>query len=533
MRRFLRQRFSPSRRGLLAIVAALAAVLTLGGGTAQAATCSVPSLAYPTIQAAVNDSSCNPINVAPGTYVENVAINRSLTLNGAQAGNPVAGRTSGGPLESTVRGSATTGNVPVIKINASNVTVDGFSVTDPAVTAGAAVGIDVKNVVNGAVIKNNIVDTVTTPDTCGNGTAQAIYLEAGPDNVQILGNDLKNVHSNRSAKGVLIGDSSSTNPSQNIRITGNSIENITSDARGAYAVQINNGNGSTANSGLVIQNNTISTLNGGGWVHAIGLEANTPSVFVTGNSVNPFTSSSSDLVAVWFEANPSASTAKVNENNFDVTMAAYGIAVNPTGTGTGSVDGTCNWWGDPNGPGAVGPGAGAKVSPRVNFTPWLTAPAPVGACAGPSTPGKVTGGGQVQGDPLFSPVGDLLSLPALVPSAAGPSSQATFGFVVQCCAPTGNLEYDDHTMDVRIKAQSIDSLRISSPGTSCSATAGSKHATFGGTASVIRSTGTTTEPFTVDVDDCGEPGTADTFGIKTTTYSNGPITLIGGNIQIR
>ena len=32
-----------------------------------------------------------------------------------------------------------------------------------------------------------------------------------------------------------------------------------------------------------------------------------------------------------------------------------------------------------------------------------------------------------------------------------------------------------------------------------------------------RSTGTTTESYRVDVDDCGEPGTADTFGIKTTT----------------
>jgi len=51
-------------------------------------------------------------------------------------------------------------------------------------------------------------------------------------------------------------------------------------------------------------------------------------------------------------------------------------------------------------------------------------------------------------------------------------------------------------------------------------------------ASVIRSTGTTTEPFTVDVDDCGEPGTGDSFSIKTTTYSNGPSPLIGGNIQI-
>lgn len=103
--------------------------------------------------------------------------------------------------------------------------------------------------------------------------------------------------------------------------------------------------------------------------------------------------------------------------------------------------------------------------------------------------------------------------------------------MVKCCDPTGNLEYNDHGADVRIKAQSIDALVISSPGASCPAP-GTKHATFTGTAQVIRSTGTTTESFIVDVDDCGEPGTRDTFGIKTTTYSNGPSTLIGGNIQI-
>jgi hypothetical protein len=284
----------------------------------------------------------------------------------------------------------------------------------------------------------------------------------------------------------------------------------------------------------VIKNNTISALTGGGWVHAIGLEADTPGVIVTGNSINPLTSPSSDAVAVWFEANPHFATGHVNENNFDVTIAAYGIAVQTALGGGGIVDGSCNWWGDPNGPGPVGPGAGAKVSPNVDFTPWLTAPTPVGACiAGASTPGKVTGGGQIPGeDPVFSPLGDLISVPAFVPSLASPGSQATFGFTVKCCVATGNLEYNDHQADVRIKSQSVDALSITSPGDSCPSTPGSKHATFTGTASVIRSTGTTTESYTVDVDDCGEPGSADTFGITTTTYSNGPSTLIGGNIQI-
>jgi hypothetical protein len=143
------------------------------------------------------------------------------------------------------------------------------------------------------------------------------------------------------------------------------------------------------------------------------------------------------------------------------------------------------------------------------------------------TPGKVTGGGQISGDPQFSPAGNLLSAPAIVPSAAGPTSQATFGFVVSCCRPKGNLEYNDHQMDVRIKVKSVDGLFIGTgdcgPNT---------HATFFGTATVYRSTGAAPESFTVEVDDCGEPGTLDTFSITTDTYSNGPSPLIGGNIQI-
>jgi hypothetical protein len=140
----------------------------------------------------------------------------------------------------------------------------------------------------------------------------------------------------------------------------------------------------------------------------------------------------------------------------------------------------------------------------------------------------VTGGGQTEGDPIFSISGNLLSPPALIPSATKPASQATFGFVVQSTSsPTGNLDYIDHPAGVRIKVISYSSLSITSG--SCGS---NTHAIFTGTASVIRSTGTTDEPFTVNVDDCGEPGTADTFGITTMSYSNGPNTLLGGNIEI-
>jgi hypothetical protein len=334
-------------------------------------------------------SSGDTIQVCMGAYPENVTVNKTLNLLGAQAGNSVTLRVFSSPAESTVTGITPSGNVPVFLVAATNVTIDGFSVTN-SVTAGAAQGIAVKVAATGAMLANNMIDMINTPDTGVNGTAQAIYLEAGPDNVSILGNEMSKIHSNRSAKGVLIGDSSSTNPSQNIVISGNSITDVTSDARGAYGVQINNGNGSTANSGLQIRSNTVSRLTGGGWAHAIGLEANTPGVIVRDNSIsNVVATSSTDRIAVWFEANPSFSTGHVNYNNLDVTIADYGIAVQPTLTGP-DVDGTCNWWGAPNGPGPVGLGAGAMVSPKVDYIPWLIAPAPSGACLGVPPPATLT-----------------------------------------------------------------------------------------------------------------------------------------------
>ena len=512
------------RRRSSAMLAVFAIITTVGGGTAHAATCSVPSMMYLTIQAAVNDASCNTINVAQGLYPGNVTINRSVTLNGAQANNAIAGRTFGSPVESTVAG--------MITVQAASVTINGFSLTNP----GQSTGILIKTAGNGALITNDILDVIGGASFSGN--TQGIYLENGPDSVQVIGNRISRVEGIASSNGgIFIGDSTSSDPSLNILIDGNEISNIHSVNRGAYAIHVNNGASSapaaTGYTTVTIQHNTISNLVGGGWVHAIGLEGDTPGVVVLGNSISNLVAPSTDAVAVWFEDNPSFATGQVHQNNLDVTIADYGIAVHPALTG-GSVDGRCNWWGDATGPGPVGPGLGAKVGPNVIYTPWLIAPAPAGACLGgvPSTPGKVTGGGQIESDPLFSPLGELLSVPALIPSLANPGGQATFGFVVKCCDASGNLEYNDHQAGVRIKAESIDRLSISSPGTSCPSTPGSQHATFAGTATITRSTGTTTEPFTVDIDDCGEPGNADTFGIKTTTYANGPSPLLGGNIQI-
>jgi hypothetical protein len=77
--------------------------------------------------------------------------------------------------------------------------------------------------------------------------------------------------------------------------------------------------------------------------------------------------------AVWFDVEATSLAAvQVHRNLFEGVTA--GIFVDPANLAQGPVDGACNWWGSASGPGPVGPGAGALVSPKVAFSPWLVSP---------------------------------------------------------------------------------------------------------------------------------------------------------------
>jgi len=118
-------------------VAAVAALIVLAGSPAVYAnttfhvsastgvdgpSCGAQTSPCATIgQAVMNASAGDAVVVEAGTYNESVIVDKSLTLDGAQAGNPgTAARASAPAAESLVTG----GN---IAIEASDVTVDGFS----------------------------------------------------------------------------------------------------------------------------------------------------------------------------------------------------------------------------------------------------------------------------------------------------------------------------------------------------------------------------------------------------------------------
>jgi parallel beta helix pectate lyase-like protein len=496
---------------------------------------------YTTINSAIAAASTgDTIKVCPGTYNEMVNVNKNkLTLLGAQAG--VDARTRPFVPDPTTQSIIQDPCGPV-QFTADDIELNGFTVQgsilpDPCFLSGiwsnpgfsgtdggfrilynivqdniSGIELDSTCTATPTLVQYNLIQNNSLP---GPGSGNGIQTNFGLCKATI---DLNKFSGHVNSSFLVVA------PSSNLTVTNNELvpgtpERIVFASVDTATISGNVSTGSSSSgtirlfgddSNITINSNTL--LNG---MRGIRID-------------NPF--------AIGLNTDVVAHQNCIKGNSIagmEVELGGY-----PT---TPQLNAENNWWGHASGPMEVPrnpSGAGDRiidVEQNVDFMPWLTVPPPAPCPAAPpppDTPGKVTGGGQIDGDPLFSPLGDLISLPAIIPSLSGGTSNSTFGFVVTCCAPKGNLEYNDHGMNVRIKVQSISGLNISSPG-SCASTAGSKHATFRGTASVIRPTGTTTEPFTVDVDDCGEPGTSDTFRIETTTYSAGPTTLIGGNIQIR
>jgi hypothetical protein len=374
----------------------IAAIIATQAATTWAATCSVPSAGYPTIQAAVDDPTCTTVSVAPGVYTENVSVPRALTLNGAQAGQPVGGRISGGPGESTVVGANPAGGNPVFAINAPSVTIDGFTIKN-SVTTGAATGIQVKPGSNDAVIFNSFIDGIETADLGPAGRAQGIYLQNGLVNVNVGNNTIRNITSNGTATGILFGDND-TNPGIDISfVHDNTIAAVTSATEGASAVIcLKASSNATA---FFFRTNHISNLSGGGWAHAVSLESDTVDALVLENDFSTLTSLSGDVVAIWINNDPNAYTTDGSGNVFDLPASAYGVKIQGVTTFPPPMNAGCNWWGSPDGPGPVGTGHGCQVSPHVAYSPWRVTPThDTAACVGnnvPTTDGQCKNGGWI------------------------------------------------------------------------------------------------------------------------------------------
>lgn len=188
--------------------------------------------AFSTIQSAVTFATAgDTINVAAGTYAEAVAINKSLTLLGAQSGVNEAGRTFGAASESTLKpngGSANLNGVfGVFNVSAANVTIDGFSVGVNGAITGPGGGIYQSSTTAGYTVKNNIVN--------GFAGRIGINVAAGASNASVRGNRVENgepaglgVYFSNGATGEVV-DNTITGTGDGVFLEGANTINITSN----------------------------------------------------------------------------------------------------------------------------------------------------------------------------------------------------------------------------------------------------------------------------------------------------------------
>ncbi|MEA1871886.1 MAG: right-handed parallel beta-helix repeat-containing protein, partial [Chloroflexota bacterium] len=341
---------------LFSILFALVLVVSLGLVTAA------PVLAdgtiiyvpgdYPTIQEAIDAASDgDTIMVAAGLYEENVVIDKSLTLQGAQAG--VDARTRSG-AETIIEPDEGTG-IKILTAAGRVVVIDGLTVRNAfhGITADPVMAADitVKNVrvLNPSEFGISLTFTLsTTVEYCYVENAQ-IGINAGalvpfPPTVATFRNN-----------EVVNTDFGITGYLKDSLIEGNKVRDFATGGTGISGQFLN----------TEIKNNRVT-----GYVEgaAMSFEEHygrdlSENVKVEGNT---FTGNRYGIYV--FDTQTELTGITVNFNNIAGNFR-YGI----WNEGGEALDATKNWWGDASGPSRVGPGDGDDISSRVLYSPWLGA----------------------------------------------------------------------------------------------------------------------------------------------------------------
>ena len=255
---------------------------------AQAATLDVgPSATYTTIAAAITAAGAgDTITVEPGTYVENVAINKAVTITSATPGAAV------------IQGGVTITAVATL----NGFTIHPLSNTIAAVQVPAGGG--------GSAILDNTIDGST--QTTASSTLIRVASGAGSAGAPttIHGNTLENFRTTGQPSGIFISSTTF------VDVTGNTIGNTGAIPAGSVAVNISNGAGS-----VLVQNNTIS-----GVENAVAVLATTATP-ITNVTIDANTVSNTSLSAVVLSNANLQDVALTNNSFTNIAVGATGRAV--------------------------------------------------------------------------------------------------------------------------------------------------------------------------------------------------------------
>jgi nitrous oxidase accessory protein NosD len=377
-----------------------------------------------TIQKAVDNASADDtIQVAAGTYNESVTIDKTLTLEGAQAGN------SGSAARQAAPGSESVVTGGLVFIAAAHVTVDGFSFT----YAGTQVCIACSTATSGSASDTTIEDNVFSgyqPDNYGDYSVTAALAVNAAPNTHITGNYFTSSGADFSGGGAVVqffdGGCSGTVVSDNtfdaaeagalseiylycdsvsgtqtagtISVTGNHSSNV-GDSDFALFTHIDVGDEVDVTDNVVTMTSASSTgiyFSTDPGLETIDISRNTltgspfRAVKLTSGAqvVGPVTITGNDFsgngVGAYFDATSLHSGASVTLRGNDFSdeggtsdpQAGKGVYNNSTSGA--AVDAADNWWGCNAGPGESGC---SETSGDVTSDPWLV----LGVSASPAS----------------------------------------------------------------------------------------------------------------------------------------------------
>lgn len=161
--------------------------------------------AFTSIQAAITAAiPGNVITVGPGSYVEDLVVNKALTIDGSGASTILYPAESGPLCTVPSYASICPGGTNMVLIQASNVTIENMRLegNNPNLTSGVTVGgadIDARNGIiedyHTGVFNNTTVENVQISDVYHRG----IYMSSGGANFNVTGNSVSNVQGDASS----------------------------------------------------------------------------------------------------------------------------------------------------------------------------------------------------------------------------------------------------------------------------------------------------------------------------------------------
>ena len=347
-------------RRILSVLCALATVLVTAGTmampvAAQNSVIEVPG-DFPTIQQAIDAASDDDIIVvAAGLYSENVVIDKSLTLKGAQAGVDARGRSGDETIIQPDDPQEATG-IHIVSAAGRVVLLDGLTVQN------ARHGITLPDpfMAEHITIKN-----VRALNCLRFGITAAHTLEA----------TIENCYVENAEYGINAGALTPFLPTV-ATLSNNEIVNAEFGISGYLTDSVIEANvvrdyadGGVGISGQFlnteVRNNTVTNYTDGAamtfeWHYGRYLSEN---VNVEGN-----TFTGNNLGVYVFDTQTEMIGITINFNNI-AGNSWYGVRNDSSET----LDATRNWWGHVSGPGRTGPGSGDDVSSRVIYSPWLGA----------------------------------------------------------------------------------------------------------------------------------------------------------------